>query len=291
MKVTGFTFIRNAIKYDYPVKESITSILPLCDDFVVAVGRSDDGTLDLIKNIDKNKIKIIETDWDDSLREGGRVLAVETDKALREVPESSDWAFYIQGDEVVHEKYLDTIEKEMKRWKDKRNVDGLLFKYLHFYGSYDYIGESYHWYRREIRVIRALKNIYSYRDAQGFRKDNNRKLDVKLIDAFIYHYGWVKEPRAMQGKQATFHKFWHNDEWIEQHVAKADEFDYSKIDALSLFKGTHPEVMEERIKRKNWQFDYDISRNNFKLKDKAKRFIERITGYRVGEYRNYKIIK
>ena len=218
-------------------------------------------------------------------------MAVETDKALREVPESSDWAFYIQGDEVVHEKYLDTIEKEMKRWKDNRDIDGLLFKYQHFYGSYDYVGESYHWYRREIRVIRPSKNIYSYRDAQGFRKDNNRKLDVKLIDAFVYHYGWVKEPRAMQGKQETFHKFWHNDEWIERHIAKADEFDYSKIDALSLFKGTHPEVMEERIKRKNWQFDYDISRNNFKLKDKAKRFIERITGYRVGEYRNYKIIK
>jgi hypothetical protein len=290
MKVTGFTFIRNAIKYDYPVKESIASVLPLCDDFVVAVGRSDDGTLDLIKSIDKKKIKILETVWDDSLREGGRVLAVETDKAFREVPESSDWAFYIQGDEVVHEKYLDTIEKEMKRWKDKKDVDGLLFKYLHFYGSYDYIGESYHWYRREIRIIRPSKNIYSYRDAQGFRKDNNMKLDVKHIDAYIYHYGWVKEPAAMQGKQETFHKFWHNDEWIEQHVVKADEFDYSKIDALSLFKGTHPKVMEERIKRKNWQFDYDISRNNFKFKEKIKRFIERITGYRVGEYRNYKII-
>ncbi len=290
MKVTGFTFIRNAIKYDYPVVESITSVLPVCSDFVVAVGKSSDGTLDLIKSIDKNKIKVIETVWDDSLREGGRVLAVETDKALKEVPENSDWAFYIQGDEVVHEKYLNNIEKEMARWKDNKDVDGLLFRYLHFYGSYDYIGESYRWYRREIRVIRPSGNIYSYRDAQGFRKDNNKKLNVKLIDACIYHYGWVKEPKAMQGKQETFHKYWHNDEWMEQHVAKADEFDYAKIDALSLFKGTHPKVMEERIKRKNWRFDYDISCNNFKFKDKLKRLLEKITGFRIGEYRNYKII-
>jgi len=290
MKVTGFTFIRNAIKYDYPIVESITSVLPVCNNFVVAVGKSDDGTLDLIQNIDKNKVKVIESVWNDSLREGGRVLAVETDKAFKEVPESSDWAFYIQGDEVVHEKYLDTIKKEMARWKDNRDVDGLLFKYLHFYGSYDYIGESYRWYRREIRIIRPSKNIYSYRDAQGFRKDDNKKLDVKLIDACIHHYGWVKEPKAMQGKHETFHKYWHNDEWVEQHVAKADEFDYSKIDALSLFKGTHPKVMEERIKRKNWQFDYDIFYNNLKFKDKLKRLFEKITGYRIGEYRNYKII-
>ncbi|UCH14536.1 MAG: hypothetical protein JSV22_00870 [Bacteroidales bacterium] len=290
MKVTGFTFIRNAIKYDYPIVESINSILPVCDDFIVAVGKSDDDTLDLIKNIDKKKIKIIETVWDDSLREGGRVLAVETDKAFNEVPVDSDWAFYIQGDEVVHEKYLETIEKEMLRWKDNEHIDGLLFKYLHFYGSYDYIGESYRWYRREIRIVRPVKTIYSYRDAQGFRKNNNEKLSVKLIDAFIYHYGWVKEPKAMQGKQQTFHKYWHNDEWIEQNVAKADEFDYSNIDALSLFTDSHPMVMEERIKNKNWQFDYDISFNNFKTKDKFKRFFEKITGYRIGEYRNYKII-
>jgi hypothetical protein len=290
MKVTGFTFIRNAIKYDYPVVESINSVLPVCNDFFIAVGKSDDNTLDLIKSIDNKKIKIIETVWDDSLREGGRVLAMETDKALKEVPADSDWGFYIQGDEVVHEKYLDTIRGEMLKWKDTGYVDGLLFKYLHFYGSYDYIGESYRWYRREIRIIRPVNNIYSYRDAQGFRKDNNKKLNVKLIDAFIYHYGWVKEPRAMQGKQQTFHKYWHNDEWIEQNVAKADEFDYSNIDALSLFKGTHPKVMEERIKNKNWKFDYDLSYNNFKFKDRVKRFLERITGSRVGEYRNYKIV-
>jgi hypothetical protein len=290
MKVTGFTFVRNAVKYDYPVVESITSVLPVCNDFVVAVGKSDDNTLDLIKSIDDKRIRIIETVWDDCLREGGRVLAKETDKALKEVPADSDWGFYIQGDEVVHEKYLDTIRNEMLKWKDSRYVDGLLFKYLHFYGSYDYIGESYRWYRREIRIIRPGKNIYSYRDAQGFRKNNNKKLKVKLIDAFIYHYGWVKEPRAMQGKQQTFHKYWHNDEWIEQNVAKADEFDYSNIDALSLFKDSHPKAMEERIKNKNWKFDYDLSYNNFKFKDRVKRFIERITGYRVGEYRNYKIV-
>jgi hypothetical protein len=290
MKVTGFTFIRNALKYDYPVVESIRSILPVCDTVVVAVGNSDDNTLELISGIDREKIRIIETVWDDNLREGGRVLADETNKAFRAIDQDSDWCFYIQGDEVVHEKYLPVIKEALLKYKDDARIDGLLFNYLHFYGSYDYVGEAYRWYRREIRIVRNNKSIYSYRDAQGFRKGNNRKLRVKWIDAAVYHYGWVKDPRAMQGKQENFNKYWHNDEWIDKHVAKANEFDYAQVDALLPFTGTHPAVMRDRINKINWKFDYEISMNNFSTKERIKRFIEKVTGVRLMEYRNYKII-
>ncbi|HQP03924.1 MAG TPA: hypothetical protein PLP11_04900 [Bacteroidales bacterium] len=291
MKVTGFSFIRNAMKYDYPVTEAILSVLPLCDDFVVAVGKSEDGTRNLIERLNPNKIKIIDTIWDDTLREGGKVLAVETDKAFQAIPSDSDWCFYIQGDEVVHEKYLNTIMEAMLRYKDDARVDGLLFNYLHFYGSYDYVGESYRWYRNEIRVIRNNKKIYSYRDAQGFRKDDNKVLIVKPVDAYVYHYGWVKDPRAMQLKQEDFNKLWHDDDWVAQNVVKADEFDYAKIDALSLFTDTHPAVMKDRILRKNWKFDYDISFNTHKFKDRVKRFAEKKLHVKFGQYANYKILK
>ena len=206
MKVSGFTFIRNAIKYDYPIVEAIRSILPLCDEVVVAVGNSDDGTLELVRSIDP-KVKIIETVWDDSLRTGGRVLAVETDKAFAAVSPDSDWAFYIQGDEVIHEKYLDIIRESMEKHLHNKEVDGLLFHYEHFYGSYDYVGTSSSWYRNEIRVIRNDKSIYAYRDAQGFRKGNNKKLRVKRVEAYVYHYGWVKPPEVMQRKQEDFPSF------------------------------------------------------------------------------------
>ncbi len=291
MKVSGFTFIRNAIKYDYPIVEAIQSILPICDEFIVAVGDSEDDTLDLIKNIDKEKIRIIETIWDDSLREGGRVLAVETDKAYQAISDDSDWCFYIQGDEVVHEKYLDTIHEAMECWKDRKDVNGLLFDYKHFYGSYDYTGSSSRWYRKEIRVIRKNEKFYSYRDAQGFRKNENEKLNVKPVKAEMFHYGWVKDPRAMQRKQQDFNKLWHDDQWIEQNVAKAEEFDYSEIDSLSHFQGTHPEVMNTRVQKMNWKFDYDISFNNKSFKEKLKDLSEKLTGYRFGEYKNYNLLK
>ncbi len=289
MKVSGFTFIRNAIKYDYPVVEAIKSVLPLCNNFVVAVGQSEDDTLGLIKSIDPDKIEIVETVWDDSLREGGVVLAKETDKAFQAIAQDSDWAIYIQGDEVIHEKYHAEIKKAMEQWVNDKNVDGLLFNYLHFYGSYDYIGVSPKWYANEIRVIKNNKNIYSYRDAQGFRKNDNEKLRVKAIDAYVYHYGWVKEPQAMQRKQEDFNKLWHDEAWIEKNVIKAEAFDYSNIDALEKFRGTHPKVMQNRIDSTNWKFEYDMSFNALSLKNKAKIFLKKHFGIQLG-YKNYKKI-
>ncbi|HWA32621.1 MAG TPA: hypothetical protein VG737_00755, partial [Cyclobacteriaceae bacterium] len=175
--------------------------------------------------------------------------------------------------------------------KDDHKVDGLLFNYQHFYGSYDYVGSSWSWYRREIRVIRKNDRIFSYRDAQGFRKSPNEKLRVKLIDAYIYHYGWVRDPRAMQRKQEAFSQLYHDDSWMETNFkAKAEEFDYSQIDALERFQGTHPQVMSNRLKRLHWTFDHDLSKNKLTVREKLKRLLSRIVGWRVGEYRNYKLV-
>ena len=290
MKVSGFTFVRNAVQYDYPVVEAITSILPLCDEFIVALGNSTDSTRELIQSIDSPKIKIIDTIWDDALREGGQTFAIETNKAFENISPDADWAFYIQADEVVHEKYHENIRLAMNKYKDDKKVEGLLFNYIHFYGSYDYLGDAYRWYRREVRIIKNDKSIASYKDAQGFRKKPNIKINVKLIDAYVYHYGWVRDPRKMQGKRRSFNHFYFDDEWIEKNVGEAESFDYSEIDALRRFEGTHPIVMQPRIEAMNWQFDHDISRNNLKPKDKLKRIIEKWIGWRMGEFRNYKII-
>ncbi|HEY2581210.1 MAG TPA: glycosyltransferase family 2 protein [Mucilaginibacter sp.] len=292
MKVAGFTFIRNAVKNDYPIVEAITSILPVCDEFVVALGKSDDNTESLIREIGSPKIRIVETVWDDSLREGGVVFANQTDIAFNAISPDADWAFYIQGDECVHEKYLPLIKKEMGDNLNDKRVEGLLFKYLHFYGSYDYYGHSRRWYRREIRILRNNKNIHSYRDAQGFRW-NDRKISVKLIDAFIYHYGWVKPPTGLKNKLRNFNQFYHDDNWLAQNLPETFEFDYKNADRLIHFKGSHPAVMQKRIAATNWKLniDFDKLHKKMTLRRKVLQKVEDITGWRVSEYRNYKIIK
>jgi glycosyltransferase involved in cell wall biosynthesis len=291
MKISGFTFVRNAIKFDYPILEAITSILPICDEMIVAVGNSDDDTLALIKSIDSPKIKIIETIWDDTLREGGKVLAVETDKALAAVSPDSDWCFYVQGDEVVHEQYLSTIQQAMQDNLLELNVEGLLFNYQHFYGTYQYVADSPRWYRREIRVIRNTRKFVSYKDAQGFRTADNQKLKVKMIEASIFHYGWVKPPEIQRAKLKSSIKFWANEAKTEALKPQLDNFDYSEIDSLTNFKGTHPAVMQARISRMNWQFNFDIKEKKTSLKNRFRNWIEKLTGWRIGEYRNYRLIK
>jgi hypothetical protein len=290
MKIAGFSFIRNAIKYDYPIVESIQSILPLVDTYFIAVGNSDDDTRKLIASIPSNKITIIDTIWDETIREGGFVLASETNKVFSIIPQEYDWAFYLQGDEIIHEDDYDNIRSGMHKYLFNKNVDGLLFKYLHFFGSYKYIGTGRRWYRKEIRIIRNDKNIISWKGAQGFRFNSHQKLRVKEINAHIYHYGWVKPPATANLKSLYFLQL-HNPDFVVTPELLQNEFDYHHNDRLSIFSGKHPVVMQERVNKQNWSFEFDTTQKGFykmKLKHKIAHFIEDLTGYRIGEYRNYK---
>jgi len=291
MLVSGFTIVRNAVKYDYPVKEAIMSILPICDEVVVLIGNSDDTTYELISSIKSDKIKIHFSNWDESLRKKGKVLAVETDKAFKLINPNADWAFYIQADEVLHEKYHTTVMQDMQSNLKNFDVEGLLFGYKHFYGSYDYFATSRDFYRNEIRIIRNNPRVCAYRDAQGFRK-NHKKLNVAKTDAQIYHYGWVKHPKKMMEKNVDFQKFWHSDKWIEGNIVQREEFDYNRISELEKFSDTHPSVMSERISHKNWNFipNFESIKNKSFIK-RLLYWIEKKTEYRVSEYKNYKIIK
>jgi len=292
MKVCGFTFIRNAAKFDFPVVEAIESVLPLCSKFVVAVGKSEDNTREIIKNISPGKIIIIDTVWDENLQKGGEVYAAETDKAFDAVPPEFHWCFYMQGDEVVHEKYLPVIQKSMQENLNRKEVEGLLFSYRHFFGTYDYVGDSRKWYRNEIRVIRNDKNIRSYRDAQGFRK-NGRKLKVVPVDAEIYHYGWVRHPKFMQEKINAVRSFYDGiSEKEARQKATETEFNYSqKYDALARFEGTHPKIMHRRIASLNWHVEVDLIKTHMKLKYRVLYRIEKWFGVRLFEYKNYWLLK
>lgn len=289
MYVSGFTFVKNAVQLDYPVVQAIKSILPLCDEIVVAVGKSEDNTRDLVASI-SDKVRIVDTEWNENLREGGKVLAVETDKAKSAVNSEADWLIYIQADECFHEKDYPVIRKAMEDYINEKRVEGFLFNYKHFYGSYDYLGDSRTWYRKEIRIIRNDSEISSWKDAQGFRK-NGEKLKVKNIPAHVHHYGWVRHPKHMMSKARAASRYWKDDDWIDKKFDANKEFDYSQIDSIKKFTGTHPDVMKERISTMNWTFDRDPSTKKFKSIKALLYFIEKYTGIRIGENKNYTVLK
>lgn len=299
MKVSGFSYIRNGFTYGYPFLQSIQSILPICDEFIMAVGNSTDGTREAIVNLQSPKIKIIDTVWDENLREGGKIFAQQANIALDGI--SGDWGFHIQADEVIHEKDLDTLHTAMKTYKDNPEVEGFLLQFLNFFGSYQYIGNTRRWHRKEIRIIRnnSKLNVRSFRDSQGFRKypsmeaytagHKGIKLHVKELEVPVYHYSYVRPPQLMQQKAKYFHSFWHDDNWVEANV-KAKEFDYYQVDDLKKFAGTHPSLMREIVAAQNWEFDINKIRRSFTPRERFLFLVEKYTGVRIGEYKNYKRI-
>lgn len=293
MKISGVSFVRNAIKLGYPVEESLRSLLPVCDEIVVAVGNSEDATLELVKSISP-KIRIIETIWDDSKRDGGRILAEQTDIALKEA--TGDWCLYLQADEVLHEEDYDKIKPQFFKADNDENVEALIFRYKHFYGSYEYIGGGRQWYRREIRAFKNTGNVVSWGDAQGFKKKVDgdfQKLKARQTELRIFHYGWVRPPKAQQLKQEAFQRLYHDDSWLEENVLKNDEFDYNSAYELEVFKGNHPAIMRERIERdREWTSRFDYKKVKTKpLLVKITDEIEKRTGWRIGEYKNFTEVK
>jgi hypothetical protein len=282
MKVSGATFVRNAVEFDYPVVESIRSILPICDEFIVNVGESGDGTLGLIRSIGDPAVRIVESVWDDSRRAGGRILSEQTDIALAEC--TGDWIFYIQADEVMHEKCLETVRRRMETLLAVDRVQGLVFDFVHFYSSYWLVQSIGRWYRREVRVIRNNLGITSWKDAQGFRL-KGRKLAVAAAGAEIYHYGWARDPAVMLAKQRNFDRYWHDDAWVRARWKNGFAFDR---EGLSPFKGIHPAVMQARIESAGW----DAFRKPENLSKVRAPRLGRLRALmsRIGEYRNYTLI-
>jgi len=286
VKVSGFTIVRNALKLDFPVEASIRSILPICDEVVVNVGRSEDETLDLVRSISNPKIRILETEWDMSRRNS--VLGLETHRAMQACQHS--WGVYIQADEVLHERGAEELAAAIQRYHSDRDVQGLLVHYVHFYGGFDTIATHRRWYRREVRAVRlepALE-IHPYQGAQGFRVGpDHRKIRARLTGAEMFHYGWARPSRALRQKRELGRTMypWRN----------ADEsrplLDW--IPGIRRFTGSHPMVARDWIEARRHDPERVIAPRRFRwrfLRYYVSGAIERWTGVRMFEFRNYKII-
>jgi glycosyltransferase involved in cell wall biosynthesis len=298
MKISGFTYIRNGLQYFYPFLEAIQSVLPIVDELVVVVGDSTDGTRNAILELNSDKVKIVDTIWDMNLRVGGKIFAQQANIGLAAT--TGDWAIHIQADEVFHEKDTARLKAYILQYDKNPRVEGLLFPFLNFHGDYDHINTGRKSERFEIRAFRNNAVIRAYRDSQGFRRytsheayekgERGKKLHVIKLDVPVYHYPFVRPPEIMKNKIETFMSFYHDDVSMASQRDYIQEFDYNEVHTLSAFKGTHPAVMLPVIQKKNWTFVYDPTLADISLRYRILNKIEALTGYRIGEYKNYKII-
>lgn len=299
MKVSGFTYVRNGLQYDYPFLEAIRSILPVCDEMVVVVGDSTDGTREAVEALNDPRIKIVDTIWDNKDLKGRR-YAVQSNTGLDHV--TGDWAFHIQADEVAHEEDLPMIREAMEKYLDDPSVEGFLFRFINFFGDYRHWGPSRRFHQHEIRIVRNDPRVRAYRDSQGFRIFNNpadqwnekgRKLNVIPLAARIFHYSYARNPFVQRKRQIEFEKGYLEEKAVEEKFASTKDlaYDYRNIDYLKPFNGSHPAVMQARISRQDWSFEYDPSINNMSLKEKLMKWLEMLTGKQFFIYKNYKKIR
>ncbi len=295
-KISGFTFIKNGLTLGYPILESVLSIDPICFEVIINVGfedvecTKDDGTYDYLKNnLKGDKYKFVKSWWDPNITKHGLILSQQTNIALSHC--SGDYCQYIQGDECVHEDDLKYILDGVEQMEKNKSIDGLIFNYMHFYGNVDTYKYTRNLYRREVRLIRNHKGIKSWMDAQGFRNADDSKIRARLIPARIFHYGWARAEQVMKKKVVVFDTFYHGLD-NDRHVGKK-EFEYERNWGLRKFKKTHPGVMKSWIEKNRNPIDLmalplSWGSNLFGLV--ISDTIEKLTGYRIGEYKNYRKI-
>jgi hypothetical protein len=299
MKISGFSFARNADRLGYPIVESIRSVLPVCDEFVIAIGAGDEGdrTRDQVIEIGSPKIRIIDTEWTDRDRLKHAIYSQQTNVALGEC--TGDWCFYIQADEVLHEKYLDAVAKRCDELYALEKVEGLLFGFRHFWGDYNHYQLGHAWYPYEIRVVRNRIGAASIGDAQSFL-NNGRKLNVAFANAEMFHYGYVRNPDLMQKRNVETETTYRGAAETQKLFKKAaDVFDYGPLDKLPVFKGTHPSVMDARVRAMDWKdlLQYggtDKTRyHHDKFKYRFLTFLEQnlFGGRQIGGFKNYVLLK
>ncbi len=283
--LSGFTIVRNAVSLDYPIVPALRSILAICDEVVVNVGRSSDGTRDLVAGVGDPRVRVIDTVWDFS--RGSGVLAQETERAMRAC--RGTWGLYIQADEVLHETGAAILQERLQAWDGEPRVEGLLVDYRHFYGDFDTVATNRHWYRREVRCVRLDRDIHSYQDAQGFRVGPGlRRVRARASGAQMFHYGWARAPNSVSQKLAGHREVFPRTPEDVERRHEAPRLEWGPL--LRRFDGIHPRVAQEWIAARRHLHGDAIGPRRFRLSDLryyVSDWIEQLTGVRVFEYRNY----
>jgi glycosyltransferase involved in cell wall biosynthesis len=247
VKISGFTFVRNAVKLQYPVVESIQSILPIVDEFVVNIGESDDDTSGLVRRIGSPKIRIIESKWNPHVATGGYVLAQQTNVALFNC--TGEWAIYLQADEAIHEADHPRLLELMERYRGNDDIEGLLLERVTFYGDYQTMVVA-HPFLRDLacRVVKPHRFVLSRGDAAGFTvhpkyKEGGRRIRAVDTGLTVFHYCDVRPPHVSASFKKEKDKLWAGN----PSTGSDDRYASFPRQFLSEYRGGHPAPMRDRI--------------------------------------------
>jgi len=252
--VSGLTILRNGIRLDYPFREAIRSALPICDEYTVVVGHSDDGTREAVEDLRDPKIRIVDTHWSDHVTPRQCLLAQQTNIGLNLA--RGRWCLSVQGAEVLHERDLPHLRALMEQHVDDARVEGMLFERLTFWADYQHVLAVYPWlFKYTPRIVRCGIGVHSIRDAMSFAVFDDwstRGRYPRCIDtgAYMFRYSDVRELEVLQRK---YRESAHGN---PRSSIAADHF-LQRVPRrfVARHAGSHPAVMAERMRGFPQQYD------------------------------------
>lgn len=266
MKISGFTFVRNATRLQYPIAGSIQSVLPIVDEFVVVVGDSSDETVAAVQGIGSPKIRLVPSRWNPNVNSGGYVLAQQTNIGLFNC--TGEWAIYLQADEAIHERDHATLTAHMERYRHDDGVEGMLLQRVTFFGDYHTIVTAHPFqYDLACRIVKPHRFVLSRGDAAGFcvhpkYKERGRRIRAVDTGLTLFHYGDVRATAASREFQRVKGHYWAGG-GASLGLADpglTDIYERTPRMFVGAYAGPHPAPMLQRVATHSERLDLDSPR-------------------------------
>lgn len=186
-RLGGTQFVIDGLKYDYCFAESIRSLQEFCNEVVVIDAGSKDGTVEVLKTLENEKTKIIYLDreeWD-SLH-GWAKLNHFSNKAISEL--TTEWNFYQQSDEVVHE----SCYKDIRQAIEQPGIEAFLVTRINLWSTpFQMLNVTGNRNPCSTQVIRLAKSNYmTGGDAESIYATPSA---AYVNNIRLYHFGFVRD--------------------------------------------------------------------------------------------------
>lgn len=251
MKLGGTMILHNAVRFDYCVKEALTSLCRACDEVVVLECESTDETPALLESMiaDHPNLRVIKNEW--AVRADKHRLSVLTNIATEALSKDVEWLFNLQADEVIADNVDKSIILDAIRVAVSRNSKAVQIRRINLWGDFDHhFSDNYPNKPVSNHVVRIVhRSCKSVGDAESFSGRAYLGAREKII---IVHYGFLRDPVMMIDKTKSMQGwfgFGIDKKMLEQEKTLGRFNPEAWHQKVNLAKRTvsHPEAMAEWI--------------------------------------------
>jgi glycosyltransferase involved in cell wall biosynthesis len=241
--LSGYVCIRNAIFFDYCIREAVMSLLPVCDEVIISDGQSDDGTFEILKELAKmdSRVRIITYPWDNPVRDiGFWTRWMNTARGhLRYATQLE-----VDADEIIDPAGYDQIRALVGTGKSA------LFQRLNFWKDSKHLAPENVACGTQVARL-GPTSAWMCSDEPFPAVNPNIRTDAEPFPTLrIFHYGFIRDPKAFVRKSVAVQNMFFGscDSRITEMDAQGKDWrdrDYFEGLKLREYNDYHPEVAHQ----------------------------------------------